>query len=260
MVSSPRTISENRLITSQGVILDIYPAEVITRGLARIIDSFVINLVIATVLIAIMMVFFDSLSSWVGISIVLIVIFSANYGYHLFFNMLMGTTPGKRIFGLAIMSADGGPASFRQYAAREFIGLGEFQMTGGAAAVIAALISPRAQRLGDLAANTIVVHTKAGPMVGTSRPFFWQAPPGSEPLLAGMDISGLTPEEITQIRLFLLRSGRLHPQARAQLATRHVDLVRSKAYIPALPVLDDEALLATVMVKVNRQNPPKPVS
>ncbi len=69
-----------------------------------------------------------------------------------------GQTVGKRVFGLRVRTPDGGPISVRDAAIRNVLRIVDSQPGGfyllGAAMVLA---MPGKQRLGDLAAKTIVV-------------------------------------------------------------------------------------------------------
>lgn len=248
---TPPHSPENRLITSEAVILDIYPAEFTSRALARLIDTLLVGIVQAVLFSAMVMTFtaVDS-PEWLMITMATIIIFAVNYGYHLFFNTRNGRTPGKLVMGIQILNRDGGPATFRQYAAREFVGLAELQLLGGIPAVLSSLYSPIGQRFGDLAANTVVVHTRHGPIYGTARATHWPVPQGMEYFLAGLDLTGLTGEDIATIRTFLIRSHRLRPDARASLAQRLRAMVQERCALLLPADAPDEVVLATVMAKL----------
>lgn len=250
-MQTPQHSPETRLITSEAVILDIYPAEFASRALARLIDTLLVGMIQLILFIAILMSL-TALESpeWVMITMVVIITFAVNYGYHIFFNARDGRTPGKAVLGLQILNRDGGPATIRQYAAREFVGIAELQALIGIPALLSSIYSPLGQRLGDLAANTVVVHTRPGPIYGTSRAMYWPVPHGMEWFLPGMDLTGLTGEDITTIRTFLIRAPKMRPDARANQAARLRALVydRCAIYLPA--DVPDEVVLATVMAKL----------
>lgn len=248
---TPQHSPENRLITSEAVILDIYPAEFTSRALARLIDFVLVLMVQITMFMAVMMTL-TALESpeWVLMTMVVIIVFVVNYGYHIFFNARDGRTPGKAILGIQILNRDGGPATLRQYAAREFIGIAELQALIGIPALISSIYSPLGQRLGDLAANTVVVHTRPGPIYGTSRAMYWPVPAGMEWFMPGMDLTGLSGEDITTIRTFLIRAPKMRPDARANLAARLRTMVHDRCAIHLPADVPDEVVLATVMAKL----------
>ena len=79
------------------------------------------------------------------------------HGYFIYHHVKRGATPGKRLFGLKVISLDGKPLSRSQCILREclvYFDLG-FVFPG----LISILATQRKQRLGDLAAGTMVVHS-----------------------------------------------------------------------------------------------------
>jgi uncharacterized RDD family membrane protein YckC len=88
-----------------------------------------------------------------------------------------GQTIGKKVLGIKVASLDGGEPTLGQYLLRSFIRFYEWGaiilllfwhsgagilvlMIGGVVCVIVIAITPKSQRLGDLAAGTVVVNTK----------------------------------------------------------------------------------------------------
>jgi uncharacterized RDD family membrane protein YckC len=79
-------------------------------------------------------------------------------GYGIFFEWLWrGQTPGKRLFALRVMDVEGLRLQFSQVAIRNVLravdALPAFYLLGG----IVCCVNSKCQRLGDIAANTIVV-------------------------------------------------------------------------------------------------------
>jgi uncharacterized RDD family membrane protein YckC len=98
---------------------------------------------------------------WLGIALVLLLVFALQFGYPVGFETLWrGRTPGKAAMGLRVVTVEGAPVRFRHAATRAAIGLLELTGTAGAIAVIASLSSARGQRLGDLAAGTLVIRER----------------------------------------------------------------------------------------------------
>lgn len=69
---------------------------------------------------------------------------------------LSGTSPGKWIFGHVISNEDGVPVSFSSSVVRTFLRLFDLNPVG----LLAMWLSPKRQRLGDLAADTVVSKQK----------------------------------------------------------------------------------------------------
>lgn len=81
--------------------------------------------------------------------------------YFLFFETLFrGRTPGKRITHLRVVSDGGSVLSWRQSLLRNLLRMVDSLPAGYLVGVVAMLISPRVQRLGDVVAGTIVIRER----------------------------------------------------------------------------------------------------
>lgn len=143
------------LETPEGIDLAMSPAGPIVRGLAIALD-----ILIRT---ALMMAFAAALASTgaVGSGIYLITYFVLQWFYPVIFEVLAnGQTPGKRALALRVVHQDGTPigwsASILRNLVRSVDALPLFYMTG----VVSMLCNDRFQRLGDLAAGTLVIHER----------------------------------------------------------------------------------------------------
>jgi uncharacterized RDD family membrane protein YckC len=87
--------------------------------------------------------------------------------YYTAFELAKGTSPGKMALGMRVVAADGGGVSAQAVVVRNLIRIPEAFIYYLPSA-IACLASPKRQRLGDMAARTVVVRSTAT-----------QAPPGS---------------------------------------------------------------------------------
>jgi hypothetical protein len=94
--------------------------------------------------------------------------------------------------------------------------------TGYLVGVITVLISPKNQRLGDLAAGTIVVRERQ-----EQQPV-WTRPPAPTRESTGWDVTGVTATELTTVRKFLERRWTLDPGARSKLAWELAERLRPK--------------------------------
>ena len=77
--------------------------------------------------------------------------------FHLIFN---GRTPGKFIMSVKVVKRDGAPASWSDYIVRWVLRLVDIWLSSGAVGVIAVIFTDQNQRLGDAAADTIVIDTR----------------------------------------------------------------------------------------------------
>lgn len=117
-----------------------------------------------------------------------------------------GATPGKRIFGLRVVDEAGGTISVGQSMVRNFLRLAEMLVPF---VPLVAFFHPRFQRLGDLAAGTLVVYAR--PRVDQ----VVSGPPAMETIPVNRT---LTREEEAAILSFRYRSGSWSDVRRQELA------------------------------------------
>ncbi len=89
-----------------------------------------------------------------------IVVFALFWGYYMAFEIITnGQSPGKRLLGLRVMKVGGYPISFADSAIRNLVRIVDFLPFCYCIGMTAMLINGNWQRLGDLAAGTLVVKT-----------------------------------------------------------------------------------------------------
>jgi uncharacterized RDD family membrane protein YckC len=132
--------------------------------------------------------------------------FAVIFVYDVLFEVLAsGRTPGKRAAGIRVVGLRGQPVNFRQSAVRNAIRLLELILLY-IPSIISILVTARDQRLGDLAAGTVVIRETFGG-VGGNNPLASTPAPLTVPVeaVADWDVSAVTPEEVLTIRTFLDR-------------------------------------------------------
>lgn len=130
-----------------------------------------------------------------------------------------GRTLGKAAMGLRVVGADGSVVRFHQAFLRAAVGIVDFLLVPiGFIAVVSVLLSRRDQRLGDLAAGTLVVRERSASR-GVA-PAWFAPPPGWERYAASLDVTALDAETYGVVRSFLLRVPTLASNARDHLAVR----------------------------------------
>jgi hypothetical protein len=161
-------------------------------------------------------------------------------GYDVLFETLgSGRTPGKRATGLRVLRADGGAedgvASLIRNVLRLIDGLPLSYVPG----IVSILATKRNQRLGDLAAGTIVVRERRGGRRATepgAEPRFLPPLAEREPAAvagpSGYDLGGLTDADAGAVRAFLDRRDGLDAVARRDVAARLADALRPKVAGP----------------------------
>lgn len=163
--------------------------------------------------------------------------------FKLFFELVWrGQTPGKRALGLRVLRADGLPADYVQLTLRNLLRVVDVLPFFYAAGVLAVLLTPRGQRLGDLVAGTIVVRQQA---VGLPALPPAGAEGGSASRLRQHAVR-LAEAEMEPVRAFWARRQDLAPAARARLATGLAAALAARMGWPE-PVSDPEAFLAALL-------------
>ena len=76
----------------------------------------------------------------------------------MFFELLWGATPGKRTLGLKVVHLNGTPVRWQASMIRNLLRSADFLPLFYGFGVVTMLCNARFQRLGDLAAGTLVVH------------------------------------------------------------------------------------------------------
>ncbi|TVP62899.1 MAG: RDD family protein [Nitriliruptor sp.] len=240
-------------VTPDAVALDLEVATIGSRGIAYLLDL----ALFAAVFVVLSLVqlalggggWFDS---GLGVAIALVLAFLWQFGYPIGFETLWrGRTLGKAAMGLRVVTVEGAPVGVRHATIRAVTAPFEVLLTTGLVASIASFASPRAQRLGDLAAGTLVVRERRiarEPQAATFRP-----PPGSETYVAQVDVSAVGPREYGLVRDTLRRAGELPAEARWQVASEVAGAIAPRVR-PLPPAgTSPEAFLAAVAAAVQRR-------
>lgn len=139
--------------TPEGISLHLTPAGPVSRLYAWSIDVF-IRLFIYVGL--------GMLAEWFGkfgSGIAMIIIFFIEWFYPVLFEVFRrGQTPGKKMFNIYVAQESGAPVSFGASMVRNVIRFIDFLPLFYGFAFISMLLSDKFQRLGDLAANTVVLY------------------------------------------------------------------------------------------------------
>jgi uncharacterized RDD family membrane protein YckC len=147
-----------------------------------------------------------------------------------------GRTLGKRAVGLRVVRDGGGPVGLRASLIRNVIRL--FEATLLYVPAIVSIIATRTnQRLGDLAAGTLVIRDPRAEQTAPS-----PAAPVPAESYASWDATGVNDAEVAAVRAFLQRRDELRPAARRTLAAQLATRLRPRV-AGVRPGLDDESFL-----------------
>jgi uncharacterized RDD family membrane protein YckC len=151
--------SRLRIRTPEGITFAYPLAGPVTRCLAWAVDGLIV--IASSMGISYALLFMAVLVPDFATAAMVIGYFLLSVGYGVILEWFWrGQTVGKRIFRLRVMDADGLRLQFHQVLMRNLVRFADMlpgmYMVGG----LACLFSRKAQRLGDLAAGTIVVHQR----------------------------------------------------------------------------------------------------
>ena len=246
--------SEQGLVTPEAVRLDLPQATVGSRGIAILVDWFVQFMLLFAFLFGFGLFSRDlpGTAGWVGASILIVLTFLIWFGYPIGLETVWrGRTLGKRLLGLRVVTVEGGPITFRHAAIRGALGLVDFLLTFGVAAVVSSLVSKRNQRLGDFVAGTVVLRERTGADAATAHTF--TVPPIAASMADGLDPSGLTDRDYAAIRSYLMRAASLRPQRRQEVGRQILDAVAPR--LGAVPPNDlpPDVLLTAIAARYQGQ-------
>jgi uncharacterized RDD family membrane protein YckC len=156
VVTSPRVAPVDatlRLETPEGIDVELRPAGPVARGLAIMIDEAIAWVVSIAIAIAL------SVFGEAGVGVYFVVYFLIEWFYPVLFEVLRhGQTPGKAALGLRVVSDDAPPIGWSDSLVRNLLRVVDFLPLGYLAGVVSVVTTRHFQRLGDLAAGSLVVH------------------------------------------------------------------------------------------------------
>lgn len=235
--------------TPEGIVFSQLLAGPVTRFLAWLIDQLCIQVLLAV--LGTVLNLLDIISYQFAIALYVISWFVVGIGYGIFFEWSWrGQTIGKKLFRLRVVDVEGLRLQFNQVVVRNLLRfvdqLPVFYFVGG----VTCWLNPKCQRLGDIAANTIVIRS---PRV---------AEPDLDQLLAGKFNSlrqfphlvarlrqNVSPMEADIALQALLRRGEFDPVARVGLFGDLAAHFRAKVEFPseATDGVADEQYLRNVV-------------
>lgn len=99
-------------------------------------------------------------SGWFVTDPLCLVFLAIIFLYFVLFEGLLGSTPGKRVLGLRVISVDGSPAGLMKALVRNVLRVVDSLPALGLVAAVLITSSPEKARFGDRVAETRVVHIR----------------------------------------------------------------------------------------------------
>lgn len=238
--------SRDALVTPGAVVLDLETVGVGSRSIALLIDVLVLGLGILLISLA-GGVFLAGTGGQggLGTAAVLVLVITLPIGYPMILEATWnGRTLGKAAMGLRVVTTLGGRIGWREAALRAVIGFFELWVTIGGVAFIAAFVSERGQRLGDLAAGTLVIRTRTAAQRAV--PLDLPPAPADAPMAERVAAGGMSAAEYGVVRGFVERMGQLEPARRRDLAAQLVQRLASRLGPPPTGTAPEDWLVAAV--------------
>jgi uncharacterized RDD family membrane protein YckC len=225
--------------TPEGVALELVLAGLGSRFLARLLDTVIQFGCIIALAIGVNA---TGAPGWV-LATSIVFIFLIVFAYDVAFETLNnGRTIGKQAAGIRVLGQGGEPVRFLPSAVRNIMRIIDFLPVFYLIGSISIVVTERDQRLGDLAAGTIVARDRFPGLSNMAAPI--TVTPDA---VATWDVSAITPGEVHAVRQFLDRRLELRAAARAYFATDLVNRLAPKvAGIP--PNTHPEYVLEGIVV------------
>jgi len=180
------------------------------------------------------------------------------FGYFFFFEWISwGQTPGKQVMNIRVSMANGAPADLVACAVRNVIRIVDMFLVGIGIGAFIMIFTPRFQRLGDLAAGTVVVKRRNlsfNDVLAAA-----QASDRSMQAVASMAIQTLltfrlNEAEASVIARFMDRRETLPIDVRNNLARDLADRLRSKMGGDSVGEISDEEILETALGQFRKKS------
>lgn len=201
--------------SAEGIDLDLVLAGIGSRSVAYLVDLALQVLALLAVT-AVGSAFGD-----LGVAFYAVASFLILLGYPILAEgFASGRTVGKAMMRISVVSGDGTPVTFLAAVIRNVVRLVDALPGSYFVGLAAVLVTRRNQRIGDLAAGTLVIH-RGQTRADRNRPGFdagLSIDPVLSPEAAGWDVSAVTAEEVAAARSFLIRRSELDPAHRHNLA------------------------------------------
>lgn len=222
-----RWTDELRMETPEQIEVDLELAGLGSRFMAQLVDWFWKGL-FTVILLLLSVIFLGAIGretvfenpSKLVIALAVSVLYILWLGYGIYFEVRRsGQTPGKRFAGIRVIRDGGAPLDFQAAAIRNLLAMADFLPLLYLLGSLLILLTSRRQRLGDMAAGTIVVRERTVDL-------------GTEPEEALLDyaseeytfnhtqLANLTPADRAVLREFLRRNEKMNSLDRSRLARK----------------------------------------
>ncbi|MGV3617326.1 MAG: RDD family protein [Fimbriimonas sp.] len=182
-----------------------------------------------------------------------LVLFSLGpFAYFILFEGLWnGQTPGKKAAGIRVRMVDGTPVAFGAALGRNLLRPADMLPGPYLLGIVAMFLNPRAQRIGDLVANTVVVHERRPINQFNTAPHLVGIHPYEHEV---GELRGMTREEYDALRRFCDRYPELSAATQARLLQELWEPIADRRKVPPLPNVHPLYLAEAAVMKYGRQH------
>lgn len=149
------------ILTPEHVEIRLEPAGPGSRFIALIVDL----VLISALTVVISQLTLGVLPTAAGILVRALILLVLSWGYHVYFELRhQGQSPGKRVAGIRVVDGRGLPLSLEQSFVRNVVRVLDALPLGYALGALVSQVDPHRRRLGDIAADTVVVRERPAPV------------------------------------------------------------------------------------------------
>jgi uncharacterized RDD family membrane protein YckC len=172
--------------------------------------------------------------------------------YFILFEWLWnGQTLGKKACGLRVQMEDGTAITFPAALARNLLRIADFLPVLYFAGFLCIFTNPKSQRLGDLAARTIVIHSPRTNVIVTTAPHVVGIHPFEEQI---GDLRGMTLAEYDALRRLCDRFPELAPEIQVRLLKEVWEPIAQRRKVERIPHVHPLYLAEAMVMKYGRQH------
>jgi uncharacterized RDD family membrane protein YckC len=213
-----------RIATPEGVSLELPLAGVGSRFVALLVDTLLQSLAFVAVIVGLTLAGADGFAVF---AVTAVAAFALLFLYPVAFELAAGgRTPGKRWSSLRVVCEDGSPVTVRASALRNLMRLVDALPAVYLVGAVAIFATRGNQRLGDLAAGTIVVREPRAAALALES--IGPVAEVSAEELPAWDVSGLSQPDLAALRRFLERRHAIGEVPRNLLARDLADRLRPR--------------------------------
>lgn len=213
LIETPENVELQRLLAGIG-----------SRFIAGLLDNLLIALMYLVLFLLLLTVGINvvddvgtsSMAEIWMLAIIILIAFSIYWGYFVLFEMWTnGQSPGKKYMKIRVVQEEGGGISFTSIAVRNLLrvvdAIGLYAVAG-----ITMFVTKKVQRLGDLAAGTVVISEEV-PDYSARYDKKKRVLDNEAVTSAALEATGLKPEEYRLLHNYWLRHKELNIEVRRQL-------------------------------------------